>query len=78
MKNPVIQTKNVVKKYTLGNDEIAALNGININIEEGEFVAIVGKSGSGVHCSSTRIRVAKPAWLKTRCTVSVPTPCMAV
>ena len=28
--------------------------------------ATVGKSGSGVHCSSTKIRVAKPAWLKTR------------
>lgn len=47
MKNPVIQTKNVSKIYKLGEEEIAALKNINIDIYEGEFVAIVGKSGSG-------------------------------
>ena len=40
--------------------------------------ATVGKSGSGVHCSSTVIRDEKPALLKTSCAVSVPTPCIAV
>jgi len=47
MKNPVIQTKNVKKIYTLGDNEIGALKGVTIDIYEGEFVAIVGKSGSG-------------------------------
>ncbi|MBP7859776.1 ABC transporter ATP-binding protein [Patescibacteria group bacterium] len=49
MKNSqvVIETKQVVKSYLVGNNEINALSGVSIKIHEGEFVAIVGKSGSG-------------------------------
>ncbi len=43
----VIEAKNVSKIYKIGKDEIAAVKNISIQIEEGEFVAIVGKSGSG-------------------------------
>lgn len=41
------QLKNVVKNYGSGKDRTEVLGGINLDIEEGEFVAIVGFSGSG-------------------------------
>ena len=40
----MIELKEVTKEYSKG---IAALNGVNIKIEQGEFVFIVGDSGSG-------------------------------
>ena len=43
----VIQTQNLVKTYLQGEYEINALNGLSIEIEKGEFTAIVGPSGSG-------------------------------
>lgn len=43
----MIKLENVTKKYVMGDTIVMALNGINININEGEFVAIVGPSGSG-------------------------------
>lgn len=43
----MIKLENVTKKYVMGDTIVMALNGININIDEGEFVAIVGPSGSG-------------------------------
>lgn len=43
-----IQLKNVHKSYYLSNDEeIRVLNGINLNIKQGEFVALMGESGCG-------------------------------
>ncbi len=41
------QIKNVVKHYGSGNNKTEVLGGINLEIEEGEFVAVVGFSGSG-------------------------------
>ena len=43
----VIEAKNVSKIYKIGKEEIAAVKNISIEIQQGEFVAIVGKSGSG-------------------------------
>jgi putative ABC transport system ATP-binding protein len=43
----VIQALNITKKYTMDNITIDSLQGINIEIDEGEFVAITGPSGSG-------------------------------
>ena len=44
----VIETKDLKKYYNAGTDlEVRALDGINLNIEQGEFTAIVGPSGSG-------------------------------
>lgn len=43
----VIEAKNVSKIYKVGKDEISAVKNISMQIEQGEFVAIVGKSGSG-------------------------------
>ncbi|SHF00424.1 MULTISPECIES: ABC transporter ATP-binding protein [Caloramator] len=43
----VIVMKNVSKVYSTGKNQYRALNGVNIEIEKGEFVAIVGPSGAG-------------------------------
>lgn len=46
-KKPVIQLRNITKSYHLGETDYQVLKGINIDIFEGEFVAIMGPSGSG-------------------------------
>lgn len=43
----MIDLKNVYKIYETGDVEVRALDGINLHIDRGEFVAIVGQSGSG-------------------------------
>ena len=44
---PLIQLIDIQKIYQMGDTEVRANDGINLSIREGEFVAIVGKSGSG-------------------------------
>ena len=46
-KNTVIKLDNVWKVYRMGKVEVPALQGINLVINEDEFVAIMGPSGSG-------------------------------
>ena len=42
-----VDLKNVMKEYHMGEISIKAVNGINFQIKEGEFVVIVGPSGAG-------------------------------
>lgn len=43
----LIEVKNAVKTYEMGDETFYALNDVSLNVEEGEFVAIMGASGSG-------------------------------
>ena len=43
----IIKTKNLIQEYGQCENTIFALNNVSIDLEEGEFVAIVGSSGSG-------------------------------
>ena len=43
----LIQTKDLVKAYGEGVQEVRALDGVSLDIEQGDFVAIIGASGSG-------------------------------
>ncbi|KKW16881.1 hypothetical protein A3J43_03420 [Candidatus Uhrbacteria bacterium RIFCSPHIGHO2_12_FULL_54_23] len=43
----MIQVHNIIKSYTTGNVEFQALKGVSFEIQDGEFVAIMGPSGSG-------------------------------
>ena len=43
----VIELRGIKKIYPVGDQEVAALAGINLDIRQGEFAALMGPSGSG-------------------------------
>ena len=43
----LIHTRELVKLYRMGGSEVHALDGVSVDIDEGEFVAVMGASGSG-------------------------------
>lgn len=47
MPGTIIKVNNLKKIYTMGDQELHALDGINFEVENGEFIAIMGASGSG-------------------------------
>ncbi len=48
MHEPVISMRNIIKRYYIGKpNELQILTGISLDVEKGEFLAIVGQSGSG-------------------------------
>lgn len=47
MDTPVIQIQNLARLYQMGNTEVRALDGVSFDVEENEYIAIMGPSGSG-------------------------------
>src|SRR3954470_15742870 len=43
----LVELRNVSKIYSLGEEEIRALDDVSLDIDEGEFISIIGPSGSG-------------------------------
>ena len=43
----VISVKNLIKTYVVGEVEVRALRGVNLDVQRGEFLAVTGPSGSG-------------------------------
>ncbi len=44
---PAVRVTNVTRAYTVNNEQVLALRGISLTVEEGAFVALMGRSGSG-------------------------------
>jgi len=43
----MIELENITKVYKMGETEVVALNGVDLRIEQGEMISIIGSSGSG-------------------------------
>ncbi len=47
MTTPLLETRDLIKDYVLGGEVLHAVNGVSLTVARGEFVAIMGASGSG-------------------------------
>jgi len=44
---PILELKNIIKKYRMGDSVVTAVDNVSLNLEPGEFAAILGTSGCG-------------------------------
>jgi putative ABC transport system ATP-binding protein len=46
-RQPIVEIKDVVKKFRVGSDDVTILKGVSFQVQQGEFLSIVGPSGNG-------------------------------
>lgn len=51
----ILEVKDLKKYYGQGENQVKALDGISLSVKQGEFLAVVGTSGSG---ASVKIRLS--------------------
>ena len=66
-KKTIIEFKNITKVYGIGDAKTYALNGVDFSIKEGEFVAIMGASGSGKSTAMNMIVANVPLTSNSPC-----------
>jgi len=66
--NALVQVRNLDKTYQRGSQEVDVLQGLNLDVEQGEFVAFMGPSGSG---KTTLLNLLGGLDLPTRGTITV-------
>ena len=54
----ILKTELLKKYYGTGENQVRALDGIDLSIEDGEFIAVVGTSGSG----KSTLRICLEGW----------------
>ena len=59
MTSSIIQATNLTKHYTVGNTKVRALDGLDISIEKGSYIALMGPSGSGKFYSNEYLRLLR-------------------
>ena len=61
----VLQAKDLRKIYGSGNNAVHALDGVDLSVKKGEFVAIVGTSGSGKSTPMVAVLTQTPCFAKS-------------
>jgi ABC-type glutathione transport system ATPase component len=65
MTHPMLELRNVVKRYGTGLTEVSALDGVSLRVEPGEMVAVMGPSGARLAGGAGSVAGASPPGWRT-------------
>ena len=64
----ILKVENLSKVYGKGDNQVKALDNVSFGVEKGQFVAIIGPSGSGIFSAAWMYRQAvKSIWTGRMC-----------